>query len=47
MPGGVSEPVAVVLFDHIAKMDAYAELDAALGGRPALRSMSPFCISRA
>ena len=43
----VAHQVAVALLDHIAQMDADAELDAALGWSPALRSTMPFCTSTA
>ena len=43
----VAHQVAVALLDDIAQMDADAELDAALGRKPALRSTMPFCTSMA
>ena len=41
----VAHQVAVALLDDVAQMNADAEFDAALGGRPALRSTMPFCTS--
>ena len=43
----VAHQIAVGLLDDVAEMNADAEDDAALGGRPALRSTMAFCTSMA